>query len=136
MATLRGTTLFPQKMTIWVCELNSFGYQLCVWMSVNVQHVPAMAVVGQPAGPARRPGGGLSANYCPGSYPQYVHRISYWKIYHWSRFQLQMTSLWPMFNSSYLQIDDWSLFEKAMNIIWLVVQFVLHSTNDQFSTWK
>ena len=49
---------FAQKMTVWVCKVIRIA-AVCVQVSVDVQHVPAMAVVGQPACPARRPGGGL-----------------------------------------------------------------------------
>ena len=50
-------------MTIWVCKVIRIAVLcvcvcVCVWISVDVQHVPAVAVVGQPAGPAR-PCGGL-----------------------------------------------------------------------------
>ena len=49
---------FPQKMTIWVCEVIRIA-TVCVWMTVDVKNGPAGAVPGQSAGPALRPNGGL-----------------------------------------------------------------------------
>ena len=52
-----------------------------MWMSVDVKHIPAMAVVGQPAGPARRSGAAARRRIVrPASVPQQVLRVSLWKI--------------------------------------------------------
>ena len=55
-------------MRIWVCKVIRTA-AVRVWMSVDVQTCPAIAVVWQSAGPARRPGEVLYPVHVPGCVP-------------------------------------------------------------------